>query len=381
VAHALDAPGRGEEVSAAPEVLEVAGPGGPLGWVVVDAAVGGLSFGGLRIRPGVDRDEVASLARVMTWKLAAHGLPVGGAKGGLRADPAAPDFHERLERFAAGARGLLRERVILGRDAGASDEALDRLYAAAGVSQLSLARPAPGGPERIRQLPGYRRGMAGAGAAAAAEAAGLLPSSPRVLIQGFGSMGRGAAAALIAAGARVTGISDARACWRAPEGFEPERLLACAPEGAVDSAALGREPSGPPEALLGDEADLLVLAALSRTVDAAQAARVRAGLVVEAANFALTPDARAALDARGLVTIPDVIASSSAAGLVARQLAARAALPGGPAWAATLEALQDATRGALADARRWGVSAREAHVRRHLDAVRAKVPGAAAGLP
>lgn len=101
------------------EVLEVPGPDGPLGWLAVDTLVGGLAFGGLRVDPGVTRRDVEDLARVMTWKLAGHGLPVGGAKGGLRASPGEPGLPEKLARFAEAAAPLLRDRVVLGRDAGA----------------------------------------------------------------------------------------------------------------------------------------------------------------------------------------------------------------------------------------------------------------------
>ena len=52
---------------------------GVRGWLVVDTLRGGLAFGGTRFTPDLRQDEVAELARCMTWKLAAHGLPMGGA--------------------------------------------------------------------------------------------------------------------------------------------------------------------------------------------------------------------------------------------------------------------------------------------------------------
>jgi len=68
--------------------------------VVVDNTSAGVAIGGVdRMDPHVDARTVVRLARSMTWKNAAAGIPHGGAKAGIRADPAMP-VHEK-ERLPA----------------------------------------------------------------------------------------------------------------------------------------------------------------------------------------------------------------------------------------------------------------------------------------
>jgi hypothetical protein len=66
--------------------------------------------------------DVQKLARTMSWKLAADGLPVGGAKAGLRCAPDHPQIAEILIDAAEAWRRPLSESVVLGKDMGASDE-------------------------------------------------------------------------------------------------------------------------------------------------------------------------------------------------------------------------------------------------------------------
>lgn len=70
-------------------------------WLVVVDLRNELAFGGFRFHPAVSLELVSSLARTMTWKLAAHGLPVGGAKAGLAADPKDPRMDE-IDEFGEG---------------------------------------------------------------------------------------------------------------------------------------------------------------------------------------------------------------------------------------------------------------------------------------
>jgi glutamate dehydrogenase/leucine dehydrogenase len=118
----------------------------------------------------------------------------------------------------------------------------------------------------------------------------------RVLVQGWGVVGKGSAVRLEEIGATVVGHSDVQGAH-------------------VGEQVLERD------ALLGMEADVLVLAAASGSVDEALARTVSAPLVVEGANLALTADARKVLFSRGIEVVPDCIASCSSASLVASQVA------------------------------------------------------------
>ena len=76
------------------------------GVLVIDNTARGIGKGGTRMQPDVTVDEVARLARVMTWKWAAVDLFFGGAKAGIRFDPHSPD----KERVAAGVRPRAGQR-------------------------------------------------------------------------------------------------------------------------------------------------------------------------------------------------------------------------------------------------------------------------------
>lgn len=334
------------------------------GWIAVHSVRGGLAFGGTRIAPEVDAATVGELARVMTWKLAAHGLPTGGAKGGIRSAPDAPGLTGRLRRFGELARGLLRDTVALGKDMGATQAHLDAIYAGAGVGQLHLAGCVAPGPQRLFELPGYRPFMTGQGVAWGARAAvGGSLAGVAVAVQGFGAVGRGSAVRLAELGARVVAISDADGAWQNDAGWSRDALAG----GASSPGRLpGASSLGPRDGLLSRPVDVLVLAAASRSVDAALAASVEARVVVEGANFALTDGARAALHARGVLVVPDAVASSSSAALVAHQLASRCTLPPDAVWSSIEASITGAVASCTAAARRSGRTLREEYVRRYV---------------
>ncbi|HEU4410818.1 MAG TPA: Glu/Leu/Phe/Val dehydrogenase dimerization domain-containing protein [Polyangiaceae bacterium] len=345
---------------------------GAEGWLVVDTLRDGLAFGGFRFSPAVTEAEVRGLARAMTWKLAGHGLPTGGAKGGLRCDPSDPRLGDWLRAFVAQCGEPLRRVAVVGKDMGATDALLDRLYAELGRAQLALIRPRAGGracPERLRDLSGYVPHMTGRGVAWAAAAAlsGDI-AGRRVAIQGAGAVGVGAAVRLAELGAETVAISDARGTLAAPPGgaLPVEGLVrAAGPGGLIDRGRCDfAHVAAPRDALLSAEADVLVLAASSHSVDEALAAGVRAPLVVEGSNFGLTEGAREALAARGVAVIPDVIASSSSAAMVCHQLATGNAWPADALWATIRGAIERSVALGLEGARRDGVTVREAYLRR-----------------
>ena len=335
------------------EVIEVVEPAHDVhGWLVIDRVIDGLSFGGFRFTPTVDRDEVVELARCMTRKLAVHGMPVGGAKGGLRCDPRAPDAHEKLRVFAAAAGPALRDRVIVGRDMGATDGLIDGLYDAVGITQMHIVqRRAPRTtPDRLRELAGYRRHMTGLGVAwATAAALGGQAAGARVAIQGAGLVGVGSAVRLHAMGALVVAISDIDGALRREPGLDVPELAAQPGGGRVAPSGGATFERGPEarDALLAADVDVLVLAAASSSVDARLAESVRAPLVVEASNFGLTPEARRVLLTRGVRLVPDVIASSSSAAMVAHQMASGNRLADGELWGRIRAAIEGATRAHL----------------------------------
>lgn len=361
-------PGPGQAPEQIFEVVDL--DAGVEGWLVVDTTRSGLSFGGFRFSPQVSRLEVSELARAMTWKLAGHGLPVGGAKAGLRCDARDPDLVAKLRVFAQRCREPLLRGVMVGKDMGATDALLDALYGHLDVPQLHVVgrrRPDAQLPPRIRDLTGHCRHMTGLGVAWAVGAAlGSPPEGARIAIQGFGLVGAGTAMRLAPEGARLVAVSDGEGMVAFREGFEPEELATRVERtGSIPRRALPPGSTmGPQEALFEAEADVLVLAANSHSVDENAARAICAPLVVEGANFGLTPAARQVLQERGITVVPDLIASSSSAAMVALQMASANGIPEKELWQRIRGSIEDHTRQAAQDGAREGTDLRTAYLRR-----------------
>jgi glutamate dehydrogenase (NAD(P)+) len=310
-----------------------ADPEGPAtGYVVVDRLVCGIATGGLRTRAGCTLAEVEDLAREMSLKAGAYGLPVGGAKGGLDHPSDAPDVDEVRARFVAAVRPLLDSIWVTAGDLGTPQSALDAVFARAGLGPSSLRAALRRSPDRDAVTARVRQmftlvddGLAmpdligGYGVAQAAltglEGLGLDPTRSRAVVQGFGAMGGSSALYLHRAGVRVVGIADAHGLVHHPAGLDVPTLLGGRrPGGVVDRATLRADDARlPADAWLDVEAEVAVPAATSYCVSETEAGRVRAQLVVEAANVPVTPEAEALLATRGVPVIPDFVANAGAA--------------------------------------------------------------------
>ncbi len=335
-------------------------------WLVVDRVNNGLAFGGFRFTDTVDLAQVGLLASTMSWKLAAHGLPVGGAKAGVRCRPDHPRIDGILKDLAAAWRAPLSEQVILGKDMGASDALLDRLYEHLGKPQLHLVQARePGAPGRIRDLTGYVRDMTGLGAVIAAEAAAGSLQGKRILIQGAGIVGAGVAVRARQRGAIVVGMSDVDRAIVSATGLPvAEQVLAAREAGGPFGIASLQAAGGSwmaRDAMLAEQADILFLAAGSHVVSEALAGTIRAGVVVEASNFGLTEEANGVLFARGIPVVPDVISSSSSAAMTSLQLAHGNTLQPGPLWDRIENSIRTAVAGGLQHAAQARVPLRDAY--------------------
>jgi glutamate dehydrogenase (NAD(P)+) len=338
------------------------------GYVCLSSLGRGVAFGGCRFDPSVTREDVVKLARCMSAKLAGHGLPCGGAKGGLRVEPRRSDILAVVQRFAERAAPLLTSTVVLGKDLGASNELMDHLYACLGVPQLHLVQRLPGAasvPDRLRELRGYVPHMTGQGVAWATRAAvDRDVAGLRVLIQGAGAVGMGSAVRLSRMGAQIVGICDVEVAVMKRSGFAIDALLHAVSQGRIDPSdpALQHDEVISPRQMLVRDADVLVLAAASNTVDLTCAANIRAGVVVEGSNFGLVEGGHAVLSRRGVLAIPDVIASSSSAAMVAHQIAARNTMSPEVLWSGIEASIDRSVRQAIAIAKVERTSVRDAYL-------------------
>ena len=303
---------------------------GRKGYAVIDRMVNGLAGGGTRMRSGVTLDEVERLARTMSYKNGAFNLPGGGAKGGVDIDPHDPEARAMLGRYVRAMTPLYRAGWGTAEDLGVTQELLNEVFAEQGVgltvqAMLDRSGDAAAAGKRVTQglgikvegvgladcIGGY--GVAEA-AAAAADYKGWGIKGMRAVVQGFGSMGGSSARYLARHGAKVVGIVDVNGAISNPHGLDVERLIASRNElGEVDRKALGADDKqASRDTWLDIDTDILVPAAVGDVLTGANAGKVKARLVVEAANIPTTDEAQEKLHQRGVLVIPDYVANGAA---------------------------------------------------------------------
>jgi len=275
------------------------------GTLVVDNVAAGPSIGGLRMAPDVSTDECFRLARAMTLKNAAAGLPHGGGKSVIYGDPGMPRAEkERLVRAMACALGDCRD-YIFGPDMGTDEGCMACVKAEIGR--------AVGLPREIGGIPLDEIGATGYGLAGAAEVAvrfcDFELAGARVAVQGFGAVGIHSARFLGQRGAVLVAVSDSKGAVHDPHGIDIEALVAHKRTGrsVVDYGA-GEALDG--DSLVDVDCEIWVPAARPDVLRADNVDRLRARLVVSGANIPATMEAERRLHERGVLNVPDFIANA-----------------------------------------------------------------------
>ena len=279
--------------------------------LVIDTTLFRFSGGGVRMLPDISLEEVASLARAMTYKFAWLDLPVAGAKAGIWFDAASQDRDTMLEAFGRAAAPLLQTRAYMcGADMGTDHRDVRKILAAAGLAQekTPLAMKQVEGLAMEELVTGY--GVVWA-AGTALELRGRRLADATVAVEGFGKVGAGCVRQAQREGARVVAVSTLKGTRYDPSGLDVDRLFALRRE-AGDDTVLTYEGGEllAREALFGLLIDVLIPGARVGTVDAQVAPRVQAALVVPASNAPVTPEADAMLHSRGITVVPDFIANA-----------------------------------------------------------------------
>ncbi|MGE5286993.1 MAG: Glu/Leu/Phe/Val family dehydrogenase [Micromonosporaceae bacterium] len=273
--------------------------------VVVDNVALGPAIGGVRMRPGIEAGEVARLARAMTLKNAVAGLPHGGGKAGISAEPTlAPRDHERVMRAFARAIDHLTE-YIPGPDMGTSETSMAYVQDEIG---RSVGLPTVLGGIPLDELGATAYGLA-ISADVLAEAKVIDLEGARVIVQGFGAVGANAALMLVQRGATVIAASDTRGATFEPAGLDVPALISFKREDGSVTGFPGGHPT-PRDDILGMDCDILVPAAQPDVVTHANAGKIAARVILEGANIPITPDAEAELHERGVLCLPDVVANA-----------------------------------------------------------------------
>lgn len=275
------------------------------GTLVVDNVARGPAIGGLRMAPDVTTEECFRLARAMTLKNAMANLAHGGGKSVLRADPRMP--RERKAHLIRAFAHALRNETdyIFGPDMGTDETCMAWVHDEIGR--------AVGLPEALGGIPLDELGATGWGLAAAAQAAaphcGLKLAGARVVVQGFGAVGRHAARFLAEQGALLIAASDSQGTIIDANGIDVAALARIKAEGSgVVDYARGEKRGA--DAVIDVACDIWIPAARPDVIDAGNADRLNTKLVLQGANIPFTDDAEHMLHNRGIVIVPDFVANA-----------------------------------------------------------------------
>ncbi|MCD6526207.1 MAG: Glu/Leu/Phe/Val dehydrogenase [Desulfuromonas sp.] len=275
------------------------------GILVVDNVATGPSIGGLRMAPDVSVEECFRLARAMTLKNAAAGLPHGGGKSVLFGDPKMPKAEkERLIRgFACALRS--ETQYIFGPDMGTDEECMAWVKAEIGRSV--------GLPPELGGIPLDELGATGWGVYHAAEVAqefcDVRLEGARVAVQGFGSVGMHAARFLSENGAILVAAADSGGTLIHENGLDVQALIALKKSGKSVTCYEKGE-SAAADAIVDVPCDIWIPAARPDVIHADNVARLNTKLVIQGANIPITYEAEKVLHDRGVLCVPDFIANA-----------------------------------------------------------------------
>ena len=277
----------------------------------------GPSKGGIRYHPDVTADEVKALAMWMTWKCSLMGLPFGGAKGGVVCDPKLMSLGE-LERMTRRFTSEIineigPERDIPAPDVGTNAQVMAWMFDTYSMNKgHSVLGVVTGKPLTIGGSLGRVEATARGGVfclESAARKQGRALSDLTIAVQGFGNVGSFFAKLVAELGATVVAVSDSSGGRFNSKGID----VAAAFTHKQDGGSLSELADG--DAISNDEllvldCDVLAPCALEQVVNDANAADVKAKLIVEGANGPVTPAADEILDSNGVLVLPDVLANA-----------------------------------------------------------------------
>ncbi|MBI2712146.1 MAG: Glu/Leu/Phe/Val dehydrogenase [Bdellovibrio sp.] len=284
----------------------------------------GPGKGGIRFHPEVNLSEVAGLAMLMTFKCSLVGLPLGGAKGGVRVDP---NQLSRQEAQALTRRYTTEINMIIGpdKDIPAPDIGTDAQHMAWMMDTYSQ--------EKGFAIPGVVTGkpIEIGGSLGRAESTGRgvvytiqhaakhlkdtgkpgpkMDGSTTVAVHGFGKVGAVAALEIHQLGTKVVAISDVHGGLYNKNGLNIPDILSFMGKnrtfvGYPEAEAITNEE------LLATPVDILIPAAIDGVITAENVGRVKATIIAEGANGPITLPALKQLEERGCFIIPDILCNA-----------------------------------------------------------------------
>lgn len=276
----------------------------------------GPTKGGVRFHPNVTEDEVKALSIWMSLKAGIVDLPYGGGKGGIICDPREMSFRE-LEGLSRGYVRAISQIVGPTKDIPAPDVFTNSQIMAWMMDEYS----------RIDEYnsPGFITGkpivLGGSHGRESATAKGVTiclheaakkkemeVKGAKVIVQGFGNAGSFLSKFLHDEGAIVVGISDAYGALYDPEGLDIDYLLDRRDSFGTVTKLFSNTITN--KELLELDCDILIPAAVGNQITEENASNIKAKIVVEAANGPTTIEGTRILTERGILLVPDVLASA-----------------------------------------------------------------------
>ena len=287
--------------------------------------------GGIRYAPEVNQDEVEALAALMTYKCALVETPFGGSKGGLCIDPREFEEHE-LEQITRRFTYELAKRDLINPaqnvpapDMGTGEREMAWIadqYARMNTTDINARACVTGKPPNAGGIAG-RVEATGRGVQFAlreffrhpddVKTAGLDGSleGKRIIVQGLGNVGYHAAKFLSEEdGALITGIIERDGALFNPKGLNVEEVRSWINRHGGVTGFPDATHSAEGNVVLEQECDILIPAALEGVISMENAARIKAPLIIEAANGPITAGADQILREKGTIVIPDLYANA-----------------------------------------------------------------------
>jgi glutamate dehydrogenase (NAD(P)+) len=298
------------------------------GWLVIDTLDHNLCAGGMRVQPGLSKERLARMARNMTCKMRICGLRVDGAKSGIDYDPAAPGKRAAMARFMAAISPYIINRYSMGPDLNVDMAELESIARDLGLHSVKMAVAKAQGLELSRfserykilsqEFDGWPLGKlrVGYGVSVAVLAVldhlGVPHKQATIALQGFGNLAKAAAFGLNRKGVRIMALADGEKCIVSEndQGLDVKQLLdtegPLLPEKDYGSGVrmMAREE------IINIPCDILIPAAVEKTITHQVAGQLQVKAVVPGANLAVTPEADSLLHQRGIVVLPDLLSGS-----------------------------------------------------------------------
>lgn len=273
--------------------------------LVVDNIARGPSVGGIRIAEDVSTEECLRLARAMTFKNAAADLPHGGGKLVIYGDPKMPKPQkEQLLRCMS---SLLRneETYIFAPDMGTDEECMAWIRDEVGR--------VVGLPRELGGIPLDEIGATGWGLSHVTDVAlrycDFDLQGARVVVQGFGAVGKHTARFLTEKGAVLVATADSQGAIHNPSGLDVDQLIALKQQGKSVAGYSDAEKLDC-DALIDVECDIWIPAARPDVIHEDNVDRLNTRLIIQGANIPVTHEAEKTLHEKGIVCVPDFIANA-----------------------------------------------------------------------